>query len=165
MARRAVTDKQLFKVEGLEDVLAAVGRVKVGTAKELKKVFIRAGMVIATDAQRNVDKIPDSALNASGKQKLKQMIIAAYGDPRKSNAIVGASAVRARKLNKGERYMNPYWWEFGTAMRTTKGGAGRGKITATPFFRPAVTANKSKVRDVLAEGILATIEGLADNSK
>ena len=165
MARQAVTRSQLFKVDGLEDVLDAVGRVQKGTAKELKKVFMLAAVVVAQDAQRNVDKIPSSSLNASGKRKLQQMIISAYGEPRKDNVIVGVSAVRARKLNKGKRFMNPYWWEFGTAVRYTKRGGRRGQIKATPYFRPAVTANKARVRDILASGIFQAIESLADKSK
>jgi hypothetical protein len=98
------------------------------------------------------------------------MIITAYGDRTKPNVIVGTSAVRARRIAEARsftyrRFMNPYWWEFGTAPRFTKKGARRGQIMATPYFRPAVTANLAKVRDILASGIFETIDALVDRSK
>lgn len=163
---RAVTQAQLFKVEGVEELLESIGRVQVGVARELKKVFMKAGLVILEEARRNVDKIPDSAIHPIVKDALKVHIIAGYGSANKANVLIGV--VRKKRdyaYKEGAQWVNPYWFEFGTVTRSTGAGANRGRMRETPFFRPAVAAKKTEVRDVLAAGIKETLERMVDKSK
>ncbi len=67
---------------------------------------------------------------------LRSAIFADRGDPAKSSAIVG---VNHRVAPHG------VWVEFGTA--------GPHAIAAQPFMRPAVEANRSNVRSIIAAGV------------
>ena len=148
--RSLVTTKGLSKIEGMNELQANISRMmdKV-TGHKLKKLFYRGAATVRDQARRNVDGIK---ANREVKGWLKKKLIASYGPERYPNAFVVLQGHAPEWRGGGENMPNPYWWEFGTAERTTKSGGARGKMTAQPFFRPAITASRRKVRGILAEG-------------
>ena len=149
---------KLFKIEGTEEILEKITSLRnIARLREIKEVFALASIPVWSQAKRNVATLPAG-------QRLKEILDAGViinkGEERKSNALVGVSQEASmKKLNRKQRFVaNPYWFEFGTAMRKTKQGKSTGAIPATPFFRPAVAAKKAEVRNALEVGILRIIE-------
>ena len=167
MPRAIASRTALLKVEGTEDVLGNISQVvNMFTGQEIRRLYMAAAMAVRNEARSNIDGISSDRLDERGKLILKEMVIGAYGpDQRKQNVIIGVSAVKARKLartlgpGKSVRYPNPYWFEFGTVERQTANYFGKGTthstghITATPFFRPAVSSKRAEVRAILTSGL------------
>jgi hypothetical protein len=155
MARQAVTSRQLLKIEGIEEILKKIAerlpRHHV-VGPKLKDMYLKAALPIQAQAKRNIDSLP---LAAGAKTTLKQQVVAGRGPARFPNAFVSMYqwAATAQSVGPGGRIPNPYWFEFGTALRETKGGHRTGQITATPYFRPAITQARGKVKLELEAGL------------
>ena len=163
-----VTKRELFRVEGMDKILAeitkAMDRV---TAERLKEVFVKAAIPIWSSVKENI-----ASLDASTKikQMLDAMMMINQGKPKRANVLTGMSQEYARRVKPnlfrreaGWRILSPYWVEFGTQPRYTKKkhfkyGWFRGYLSPKPFFRPAVEANKGKVKEVLVSELRRVIE-------
>lgn len=142
MARSAVTKGRLAKVgseigvDGVEDIKKAIAaQLDKFSGMAVKKVFMQGAMVIVREAQ---DLVPVKT------GRLKGAILAAYGDPKKSNVLVGVKS-------RGPRGA-PH------AHLVEYGHGGPSPAGAHPFFRPAVTASRNTVAAVIAEGLKELVE-------
>lgn len=155
MARNVVTTKRLLKVEGVQELITAIEQyVNQTTGIYLKSIYFKAATVVSEQARLNIDAMQvDDRL----KLVLKHSVFTSEGPAHHPNAFSALSQWRAaKKLGgkaSGRRYVNPYWWEFGTAERHTAGGKYTGKISPQPFFRPAITQSRDKVVAVLVDGL------------
>jgi hypothetical protein len=158
MARRAITTRKLVAIEGIPEVLANIAKVmNKTTAESLKKLYIDAAKPVWSTAKRNI-----SGLNVSPqlKQVLDAMVMINSAIPRNPYVLVGMSQQAGiRKLGKGRFIPNPYWFEFGTDARKRSGGGGTGRITPTPYFRPALTAARPLVKQAIVAGFPKILEG------
>ena len=154
---RAVTQKGLIKVEGMQEVLDNIAeRLDRTVGKQVKAVYVEAAKAVWSKTKQNIAGLPAS-------ERLKQVLNAEVmintGEDRQQNVLVGMSQQAGiRKLGnqagtyRGKRFIpSPYWFEHGTAMRQGPRGS-TGRIAATPFFRPAVTSTRGEMRDRMAAG-------------
>lgn len=156
MPRSGVTSRQLLKVEGVEEILKEIARRLPSNpvvGRKLKTVFLEAAKPIQERAKHNIDGLP---ISFSARTLLKGQVVAGRGPAKHPNAFVAlyqwAVNVASRK-SEGGRVPNPSWFEFGTVERVDKSGHKTGKMTATPFFRPAITQARPEVKQVLVEGL------------
>lgn len=150
--KRIIAGKRGFQVKGVDELLENIENIISKTSgKDLKKAFMHAALFIKNQADENIDRLPISD-NAKG--VLKETVLASYTDPRNPYVVVSLSQKAAEKFatSQGIRYPNPYWFESGTQLRKTKKGASRGQMQETPFFRPAITTAKTKVKEALIYG-------------
>ncbi len=142
MARSAITKPQLRKagdltISGLDEILDNLANVIDKTAAEiLKGVFMDAGKVLRDRAKAN-------APVRTG--LLRSAIFAAPGRPDKSDVLVGVS--RSKRKTGAPSAPHGVLIEFGTV-----------KMTARPFFRPAIDSTKSQMGKIIIDGVRQTIE-------
>jgi len=143
--RQTVSKKQLLKVGGTAEVIAAIeAQMDRMTGEAIKDALINAAKPLWAQAKSNIAALP---IGRPAKEMLDAQVSIMRGKPKQPKVVVGMSQhAGLKKLGGRHRSWNPYWWEFGTRER--KGP--RGAIKATPFFRPAVTASKDQVRNRLA---------------
>jgi hypothetical protein len=178
MARLVIRQKGVAAIAGMNEVLSNIEKIIAATdAGELMTdLFVEASKHIWTQTKRNIASLP---VSADLKEVLDAETIinrAKRGNP---YVLVGMSQQagikklggRHLKMTRGgKRFIpSPYWFEFGTADRATgksnsKGqkffsfGRRTGRIQATPFFRPAVSAAKPLVKQALAKGFPQILE-------
>lgn len=156
MARSVVTPGQLSKLVGVAEVQKEIARRLSGNpllGKKLKNLFLFAAQPIVAHAKRNISVLP---VGQSAKSVLTGQVVAGRGPAKHPNAFVAmyqwAVNVAARK-SAGGRVPNPAWFEYGTVERITRSGHRTGKMTATPFFRPAITQGRPEVKTRLVAGL------------
>lgn len=157
MARTVVGKKQLLKVEGMAEIKANIERrINRTMAEGIKDICIDAAKIIWSRAKQNIAALP---LGRPAKAMLDAQVSIMRGKPEQPRVLVGVSQrAGLRKIGGARGSWSPYWWEFGTQERAvTKAhpiyGLKRGKIKPTPFFKPAVSASRTAVRDKLAAGL------------
>ena len=157
MARQAVSTAQLNKLAGLDGVLKEIEkrlRRDPAVGRKLKDAFLEAAEPIQRRARSN---IKSTGLSPHGQELLSQMVVRGRGPAHHPNAFVGVYQYAVHS----DSPLNPYWIEFGTAQRWTgkKGGPVRftGQIIFHPFFRPAVTQEKSEVVKRLGAGLRSVL--------
>jgi HK97 gp10 family phage protein len=146
MARSAVTPKgKAVRIEGIPELQAKVALIlDRATGNEAKKVWMKAALVLRDEARDLAPVIKIPKPNPRPWQvpgTLKAAIFAAYGDTSKPNVIVGVNYRKAPQA---------HWIEFGTS-----------NIAAQPYMRPALTATRSMMVAMIAEGYKALIEAAA----
>lgn len=153
MARTIGTRRDLSRIEGIEEVLKNIEKrlpKDRAVGQKLKEVFKHAAEPIQEQARSNIKSTP---LNESGKKLLSEMVVVGKGPARHPNAFVSLYQFAIHS----DTILNPYWVEFGTAMRFTgkKGGPRRftGQIIFSPFFRPAISQARGKVKGRLVDGL------------
>lgn len=155
MARSAVSKTSLLKVEGLEVLIGKIEKIIANTqggeaGKKLKRVYFDAAALHSNQVRANIQGLDATART---KEVLTAMVVTNEGPESKPNAISKMSqAAGIRKLGKGVRVPNPYWFEFGTVPRSTGTGANRGMMKPKPFFRPALQQSRARVIDKLKSG-------------
>lgn len=134
--RSGVTAGRLRKVgaeigiEGVDEILANISKkLNKVTGQEAKKVFMRAAMIAVREIR---DLAP---LGPTG--NLKKGVFADYGDPKKSNVLVGMNY----KISPHAHFL-----EYGTV-----------KMRAQPYFRPGITASRSAIAASLIQGMRGLI--------
>jgi len=134
----AITKPQLRKagdltISGLNEILDNLNSVLTKTRSEnLKGIFMEAGIVVRDRAKFNVPV-------RTG--KLKNRIFAAPGKPDKPDILVGVA-----KPEEGYPYEMAV--EYGTS-----------KMSAHPFWRPAITESRDEVGKIIITGVWHVIEG------
>jgi HK97 gp10 family phage protein len=109
----------------VDAILAKVGhRQGQEVGREVKRVLMGAALVVRDEAK---DLVPVKT------GLLKSAIFAAYGDERKADVLVGVN----RKIAPHAHLV-----EFGASHSA-----------AHPFMRPAITATRAKVANVVADGM------------
>jgi hypothetical protein len=167
---QAVSDKSLVKFEGAQEVIDGIeARLANLKSEVLKDAFINAAKPAYRAVYSGISALPQSP---KMKEVLQASILMAKGDARKPNVLLGMNQDKGIKTMgyppkgsrppAGQRVPNPYWIEFGTAQRNqgSKGNGPKrdlGKMTATPFFRPAVTASKGAIRQALVSELKALL--------
>lgn len=137
MPTSGITKPQLRKagdltIGGLDGILDNLNSILTKTRSEqLKGIFMEAGAVVRDRAKANVPV-------RTG--KLKNRIFAAPGKPDKSDILVGVA-----KPEEGYPYEMAV--EYGTS-----------KMSAHPFFRPAITESRDEVGKIIITGVRQTIE-------
>jgi HK97 gp10 family phage protein len=138
MARSVVTPKgRAARIEGLPELQAKIAKLLLvtTTGREVKRIWMSAALVLRDEARDLAPVIKDPKTHPKPWQQpgtLKKAIFAAYGDPSKPNVIVGVNYRLAPQA---------HWIEFGTSH------AG-----AQPYMRPALTATRSMMVRIIAEG-------------
>lgn len=156
MPRSVVTSRQLGKLIGVADVQKEIARRLPSNpllGKKLKTLFLHSAQPIVAHAKQNIFGLP---IGQTAKSVLVGQVVAGRGPAKHPNAFVAmyqwAVNIAARKA-EGGRVPNPAWFEYGTVERVTKSGHRTGTMTATPFFRPAITQARPEVRQRLVEGL------------
>ena len=137
MPRRAVTQRsigrvarEVFKIEGVEEIQRNIGKVlDRATGEEIKKTYMRGAMILVREAKSIVPVLTG---------KLRDAIFAAYGDPSKSNVIVGV---------KYKKAPHAHLVEFGTV-----------KAGPHPYMRPAISASRSSIAATIIEGFKRIVD-------
>ena len=154
MARNLVTPKGKAAVAvGLGDLQKRIlDVINVAVSKNsVKGVWMKGALLIRDEARRRAPELTkDTPRRVRG--LLKKAIFAAYGADDKPNVLVGVNYRIA-----------PHAWitEFGTTYRETKSGAARGNSPPHPYMRPALTSQRSKAVEVMAQGYRELIETAA----
>ncbi len=148
---KAITQRGLLRIEGMQALLdAVVERMDRATAQSIKDIYVAAATKLTQRVRQNIAALPYSERL---KEALRSGVVINRGQDKKPNVLVGVSQKAGVKQLGRQRFMpNPYWFEHGTAMRVTSRGA-RGRINATPFFRPAVLAARDDIRTTIADGM------------
>lgn len=133
----AITKPQLRKagdltITGLDAILDNLNSILTKTrAENLKGIFMEAGVVLRDRAKANVPVRTGS---------LKKRIFAAPGKSDKPDILVGVA-----KPDKGYPYEMAV--EYGTS-----------RMSAHPFFRPAITESRDEVGKIIITGVWHVIE-------
>lgn len=169
-AFQSVTTKSVVKIEGAQEVIDGIeARLANLKSEVLKEAFINAAKPAYRAVYAGISALPQSP---KMKQVLQASLLMARGDARKPNILLGMNQdkgiktmgypPRGSRPPEGQRVPSPYWIEFGTARRN-QGSKGKGPnrdlgaMTATPFFRPAVTASKGAIRQALVSELKALL--------
>jgi HK97 gp10 family phage protein len=148
LGKRILT-KKAITLEGIPEVVANAQRIMRASgyahgdiAREYKQALMAAALIVRDEAR---DLVPvDTGL-------LRSSIFAAYGDPKKSDVLIGVNTRQAVKTTKGgETRTYAGVVEFGDDERAPQ-----------PFLRPAIAATKGLVARVLKDGLLRAIEAIA----
>lgn len=147
-AYQAVSQGSLVKLDGMQDVLDGIAE-RLGNLEieVLKDAWINASKPLLRAVRTNITALP---VGSSTKEVLQAQVSVAAGPENKPNVLIGMSQKRGVANLPNRFIFNPYWVEFGTVDRATKGGKRTGKIQPTPYFRPAVTAARTQVHEALA---------------
>lgn len=140
MARNVLTGKgKAVRLEGIPEIAANVNKLlktvggdkgrKVGD--EVKRVLMGGALVVRDEAR---DLVPVRT------GKLKSAIFAAYGDEKQPNVIVGVN------------------YRIAPHAHLVEFGARGGEMPPQPYMRPAVTATRSKVANIVAEGFKKIVD-------
>lgn len=144
------TGTKAFKWEGVPEMkrlfaqfAESIGPDGMGTAREqLKSALMPPALTIRDEARdlapRFEGKLP-SGQPAAG--TLREAIIAAKGPPDRPGVVV--------------------FVDFNKAPYARFVETGTSKMQAEPYFRPAVNATRPLVANMVADGLKALIEGLA----
>jgi HK97 gp10 family phage protein len=142
VARRVVTSRgRAVRIEGLpelQDKLADL--IDRATAKEVKKIWMQAALELRDEARNNapVAKEPIKHYEKGETPRLimpgalKSAIFAAYGAQGKQDVLVGVNYKIAP---------HAHWLEFGNS-----------RIPPQPYMRPAITATRSTIVAIIADG-------------
>jgi HK97 gp10 family phage protein len=134
MARSAAGNAA--RIDGIPELQAKMAQIiDRASGPEAKKIWMKAALVLRDKARdlAPVIRIPKpNPLPWQVPGTLKSAIFAAYGDPSKPYVIVGVNYHRAPQA---------HWIEYGTA-----------KAGAQPYMRPALTATRSLMVAIIAEG-------------
>lgn len=140
MARRILTAKgKAVRLEGIPELAANVNKLlaTVGGSKgravgqEVKHVLMGGALVVRDEAR---DLVPVRT------GKLKSAIFADYGDPKKPDVLVGVN------------------YRIAPHAHLVEYGARGGQMPPQPYMRPAITATRSKVANIVAEGFRKIVE-------
>lgn len=150
--RRIQPTKNMLAVAGAEEVLKNISDTLNRISGEaFKDMCAWAGAPIADQARANVQSMP---VSEKIKTALGACIVVNKGTATKANAIVRVTQPAGVAILGSTAFVpNPYWWEYGTAPRYTSTGHFTGKITGTPYFRPAVVTSRPIVRQRLIDGM------------
>lgn len=140
MARNVLTKKgKAVRWEGIPEItknvnnlLAELGHKeghKVGD--KVKRALMHGALVVRDEAK---DLVPVRT------GTLKSAIFAAYGDNRKPDVLVGVN------------------YKIAPHAHLVEYGARGGEMPPQPYMRPAITATRSKVANVVADGLKQIIE-------
>jgi HK97 gp10 family phage protein len=138
MPRRVLTKKgKAVRWEGIPELQSKVDAILAKTGyrqgqkigNEIKRVLMGGALVLRDEAR---DLVPVKT------GTLKSAIFAAYGDERKSDVLVGVNYKIAP---------HAHLVEYGTSHSA-----------AHPFMRPAITATRAKIANVVAEGFRKIIQ-------
>jgi len=146
MARNALTrGGKAVRIEGIAELQANIAKILDRAAgKEAKRIWMKAALVLRDEARDLAPVIREPKTHPKPWQvpgTLKAAVFAAYGDASKPNVIVGVNYKKAPQA---------HWIEFGTS-----------KIPAQPYMRPALTATRSMMVAIIAEGYRSLIEEAA----
>jgi HK97 gp10 family phage protein len=138
MPRNVLTKRgKAVRWEGIPELTARVNKiltrfdVNKGTADGLKRALMGGALVLRDEAR---DLVPVKT------GKLKSAIFAAYGDDRKPNVLVGVNYNIAP---------HAHLVEYGTSHSA-----------AHPYMRPAITATRSKIANIVADGLKKVLQDL-----
>lgn len=124
--------------KGIREVKANIARIlNRTTGQEVKKVYMEAGLALRDRARQLAPYDPKRKKGTH----LRDAIFADYGTPTKSNVIVGVQYF-FRGSSKAAAAPHGHLVEFGTV-----------KMAPRPFMRPAITAMKSTMRDIIERGL------------
>ena len=133
----------------LDQINEAGGSIESATERALESSAQLVTQEIRTGAQqRNLDT--DSLINPKPKWS-----------GNRCSVEVGFELGAYDSKNPSNGYL-ALFKEYGTAKRSTSKGANRGKVTADPFIRPAITDNKKaihKAQETALERILKGLKG------
>jgi hypothetical protein len=129
-------------VEGVEQIKANIAeRIDRFTALQAKKVFMRAGLLLAREERDAVQHLTDDP-HLTG--KLEGAIFAAYGDPKKPNVLVG---VKRRGQGKAPH-----------AYPVAHGHGGPAPAPAHPWVPESVQATRGAMAAIIAQGLKELVE-------
>ncbi len=146
MARRIITPKgKAVRLEGMAELQEKISQIiDRATGKDVKKIHMGAALVLRDEA-RDLAPVLQKPKKGRVAGLLRSAIFAAYGKDSVSDVLVGVNYKIAP---------HAHWLEFGNV-----------RIPAQPYMRPAITATRSKVVAVIAEGYrkLLIENGSVDN--
>jgi hypothetical protein len=152
---QSVTTKSLVKLEGGQEVIDGIeARLANLKAEIIKESFVKAALPAYGAVLQNINALP---VGNKLKEVLRPQVSISRGEDRKPNVLLGMSQGAGTKRLPDRFIVNPYWVEFGTAERSTKGGRRTGRFSATPYFRPAITASKGAIRQALVSELKALL--------
>jgi HK97 gp10 family phage protein len=140
MARNVLTKKgKAVRWEGIPELQANVNKLlaEMGhregqvVGKKVKRVLMGAALTVRDEAR---DLVPVRT------GKLKSAIFANYGDERKPNVLVGVN------------------YKIAPHCIFVEYGARGGEMAAQPYMRPAITATRSAVANMVADGLKGIIK-------
>jgi HK97 gp10 family phage protein len=133
MARRIITPKgKSVRLEGLPELQAKISAIiDRSTGREVKKIHM-GGALVLRDEARDLAPILQKPKKGRVAGLLRSAIFAAYGKESTPDVLVGVNYRIAP---------HAHWLEFGNV-----------RIPAQPYMRPAITATRSKIVAVIAEG-------------
>ena len=148
--RRAgrILTKKAIQFEGIDQIVRnanalarAGGYGNADIAQEYKRSLITAALMVRDEARALVPV--DTGL-------LRNSIFAAYGDPKKSDVIVGVNTRMAVSTSGGETRTYAGVIEYGNDEHPPQ-----------PYMRPAVTSTRPLIARVLKEKMTGAVEKLA----
>lgn len=148
MARRAVTQRQLLQIYGIDDVLDKIAKVlDKTTGNAVKDVYIDAAKPLWAQVKRNIAALP---VSPRVKEILDAEMMINRGQDRKQHVLAGMSQQAGiKKLGLGGRFiLSPYWVEFGTSSG----------MRPHAYFRPALAATRAQIRSKLEAGFKEIIK-------
>ncbi len=117
---------------GLNKILTDIAGKGQKAGLALKEVLRDSAEPVRVDAERNAPVLTGET---------KANVFADRGDPNKPSVIVGVDTKDAPQAQ---------WQEFGTA--------GPHPNPPRPFMRPAIEANRGKVRTIIADGVADIVD-------
>lgn len=138
MARAAVTQNSInrtartsFQLDGVAEIQERLSRIiDATTGREIKEVYLEGAKILADEARHR------APLGPTG--RLKRAIFAARGDENKPNALAGVNYKIAP---------HAHFTEYGTV-----------KMSARPYFRPAIATSKTAIASTIIKGFQKVIE-------
>ena len=105
-----VTKSKLFKVDGMDEVLAEISNtMNRVTAQRLKQVYVEAAKVIWSQVKRNIASLP---VSDKAKEMLDSMMMINQGKPTKQNVLSGMSQAWGIRQLSGKKSRFEYRdWE------------------------------------------------------
>lgn len=141
MANQVLTAK-LVRVEGIDELVRNVAKILDRTkAEKLKDTFMVAAKIVRDEVKdlAPVRKVPAGLIGGRKPGFLREQIFAAPGDPRQPNVLVGVSKAF-----------------YGALLER-----GTSKMSARPFFRPAIVASRATAARVIGDGLRKVIDEAA----
>lgn len=108
-------------------------RLPYRNQRKIKRGALRAGSrEVVTALREEIDRIPETSLSRSGKQRYKKSIGTVTKRSRRSEAGV---FIGPRYRGVKNVFPEAHLFEYGTSQRTTRAGHERGRIKPQPALR------------------------------
>lgn len=109
---------------------------------------VRAGAIVVRTRAREL---------AGGDRRIRKALTVKANRYRKGDAGGPTASVGYKKGSAGRRIA--HWREFGTALRQTRTGAGRGRVQARPVLRPALDTTQDAQYDAIYNRLKEQVDG------